>query len=287
MAAGWRLPVDAARGVSLLDRDTARSGSADNRDAGVRYELYMGRWSRLVATTFVEWLDVPQGGVWLDVGCGTGAVSAAIGDIAQPLAVTGVDLSAELVAHASELSMSPAADFCVADASALPFADGIFDMVVSGLVLDVLTDPVEALREQARVVDASGIVAAYVWDYAHGLGPLRHFWDAARRVTPSAVALDEVVRFPATAPAGLERLFEAAGLDPLGVTSFDVEIACADFDDFWMPLERGQWSAPRFLAGLDDAERGALRVGLRAALPVADDGSISLSARAWAIRARP
>lgn len=273
--------------MSLLDRDTATSGSADIRDAGVRYELYMGRWSRLVATSFVEWLDVPQGGVWLDVGCGTGSLTTAISDLAQPLAVTGVDISVELVDHASELSTEPTADFCVADTLALPFADGIFDIVVSGLVLDVLPDPVEALREQARVVDASGIVAAYVWDYANGMGPLRHFWDVARRVAPSAVALDDAVRFPAAAPAGLERLFEAAGLDPQGATPFDVEIACADLDDFWMPLERGQWSAARFLASLDDDERRALREGLRTALPMADDGSISLPARAWAIRARP
>ena len=43
--------------------------------AGDRYEPYVGRWSRRVASHFLEFLAAPSGGEWLDVGCGTGALS--------------------------------------------------------------------------------------------------------------------------------------------------------------------------------------------------------------------
>jgi SAM-dependent methyltransferase len=246
----------------------------------------MGRWSRLVAALFVEWLRVPPGGVWLDVGCGTGALTAAICDVADPVAVTGVDPSPALVAHASEISCSDMASFEVADAVSLPFDDGIFDVVVSGLLLDLLRDPVAALREQSRVVAPSGIIAAYVWDYAEGMRLLRHFWDVARRVAPSAVALDEAVRFPDANPRGLERLFAAAGLDPLETTALDIETSFRDLDELWLPFTSGQGPAPGFVASLDEVERASLRDALAAVVPVAADGSISLATRAWAIRAR-
>ena len=258
----------------------------DNWDAGDAYEAFMGRWSRLIAAGFVEWLHIPAGGVWLDVGCGTGALSAAICEVADPISVTGVDPSPEFVAHAADVSCADIADYAVGDASSLPFEDGIFDVAVSGLVLNFIPDPVAALREAARVVAPSGTVAVYVWDYAKGMRLLRYFWDAARRVVPSAVALDEAVRFPNANLAGLERLFEAAGLDPLATTTLEAEGSFRDFDELWAPFRSGQGPAPGFVAGLDDAERAALRDGFAAALPVEPDGSIRLAARAWAIQAR-
>ena len=42
---------------------------------GDAYEPYVGRWSRLVARELAAWLGVADGGIWLDVGCGTGALS--------------------------------------------------------------------------------------------------------------------------------------------------------------------------------------------------------------------
>ncbi|MEX1343571.1 MAG: SAM-dependent methyltransferase, partial [Candidatus Limnocylindrales bacterium] len=142
-------------------------------------------------------------------------------------------------------------------------------------------------REQSRVAASSGAVAAYVWDYAAGMSLLRYFWKVARSISPSAAALDEAVRFPKANPRGLERLFEAAGMDPLETTSLEVEAVFAGFTEVWAPFERGQGAAPSFVAGLDELSRQSLRSGLEAALPTADDGSIHLSARAWAIRARP
>ncbi len=168
---------------------------ASTWDEGSAYESFMGRWSRLIAASFVEWLDIAPGGIWLDVGCGTGALTSAICDMADPVAVTGMDASPEFVSHAADLSCTDTASYVVGEASSIPFVDGIFDVAVSGLVLNFLPDPVAALNEQSRVVAPSGTIAAYVWDYAEGMRLLRHFWDVARRVVPSAVALDEAVRF--------------------------------------------------------------------------------------------
>lgn len=62
--------------------------------SGDAYEAYVGRWSRLVAGEFVAWLHVAPGLLWLDVGCGTGALTSAIGVGADPAEVLGGDASA-------------------------------------------------------------------------------------------------------------------------------------------------------------------------------------------------
>lgn len=61
---------------------------------GNAYEPYMGRWSRLVACEFLPWLAVPPHSRWLDVGCGTGALSETILERAAPREITGLDLGA-------------------------------------------------------------------------------------------------------------------------------------------------------------------------------------------------
>ena len=119
------------------ETDTGRR-VASTRDEGGAYETYLGRWSRLIAAGFVDWLDIAPGGVWLDVGCGTGALTSAICDMADPVAVTGVDPSLEFVSHATDLSCTDTAGYMVAEASSLPFVDGIYDVAASGLVLNFL-----------------------------------------------------------------------------------------------------------------------------------------------------
>ncbi|MDH5234502.1 MAG: hypothetical protein OEW77_06040 [Gemmatimonadota bacterium] len=51
----------------------------------------MGRWSRRLAPRFVVWLGAAPRGQWLDVGCGTGAMTAAICANAAPSSVVGWD----------------------------------------------------------------------------------------------------------------------------------------------------------------------------------------------------
>lgn len=251
---------------------------------GAGYEAYVGRWSRGVARELVAWLGVEPQRRWLDAGCGTGALGDAIAAQAAPEAIAGVDRSRAFVAHARARAGGAGRPFLVADAQALPFRDGAFDAVVSGLVLNFAADPGRMAAELARACRPGGVVGLYVWDYASGMQLIRRFWDAARALDPAAAALDEAVRFPICAPARLEALLAAAGLSRVEVRAVDVPTAFRDFEECWAPFLAGQGPAPAYAVSLPEDRRAALRDAFRAALPVAADGSIALVARAWAAR---
>ena len=64
------------------------------------YEAYMGRWSRPMARAFLAWFAQPDAFRWLDVGCGTGALTAAVLELAEPSEVVGVDPSHDFISTA-------------------------------------------------------------------------------------------------------------------------------------------------------------------------------------------
>jgi SAM-dependent methyltransferase len=244
----------------------------------------VGRWSRLVAREFLSWLAAPPERRWLDVGCGTGALSATILAQAAPREVAAIDPSAGYVAYARQQVQDSRVRFEVGDARALPYATGTFDAVVSGLVLNFVPEPERALAELARVCRQGGVVAAYVWDYAGRMELMRHFWDAAVALDPAAVELDEGRRFPLCQPGPLADLWRGAGLADVEVRAIDVPTLFRDFDDYWSPFLGGQAPAPGYAMSLDAERRPRLRERIRAELPVQSDGSIQLIARAWAAR---
>ncbi|NEB00322.1 class I SAM-dependent methyltransferase [Streptomyces sp. SID13726] len=247
--------------------------------SGAAYDRFMGRWSRAVAREFTAWLGRPDGFAWLDVGCGTGVLSAVVRERCRPGRVLGCDRS--------EAFVRAARGAVVADAQALPVRDGAFDLAVSGLTLNFLPDPAAAVTGMVRAVRPhGGLVAAYVWDYAEGMGLLRHFWDTAAELDPAAAELDEGRRFPHCRPQSLHDLWTDAGLDDVVVRAIEVPTVFADFADLWGPFLAGQGPAPGYVAALTLADREDLRETLRTAVPTAPDGSITLSARAWAIRGR-
>ena len=258
--------------------------SEDTWSRGEAYERFVGRWSRLVAHKFVGWLEVEPGRDWLDVGCGAGALTEAILEHAHPESMTGVDLSAGFLARARERLREERAAFVLGDAMALPFADGRFRATVSGLALNFAPQPRQCLGEMARVTLPGGLVAAYVWDYSGKMEMLRAFWDAAVAVDPGTEALDEGLRFPICAREPLVELCRKVGLQAVESRAVDVPTHFSDFDDYWLPFLGGQGPGPTYVARLPADKRVALRERLRAALPAAEDGSISLTARAWAVR---
>ncbi|MFE1557617.1 class I SAM-dependent methyltransferase [Streptomyces sp. NPDC058734] len=261
----------------------------DTWAAGDGYERYMGRWSRRVAEVFAASLGVGPGARWIDAGCGTGALAGAVAARCRPGLVLGVDRSAAFVAAAQAAAApagAPGPVFAVADAQALPVRDGAFDAAVSALALNFLPDPGAAVAEAARAVRPGGLVAAYVWDYADGMGFLGHFWAAAVALDPSAAALDERRRFPLCRPEPLGALWAGAGLDAVRVVPVEVATPFAGFADLWEPFLAGQGPAPGYVASLTPAARGRLREALARALPVRADGSIALTARAWAVSGR-
>jgi SAM-dependent methyltransferase len=250
--------------------------------SGSPYEAYTGRWSRLVARVFLPWLAVPGGGRWLDIGCGTGALSETILEATDPAAVSGVDTSEGSIAHAHGHVRDACAAFVVADAQILPFEARRFDAVVSGLVLNFVPHPERALAEMVRVVQPDGTVGLYVWDYADEMQLMRRFWDAATALDPGVHDRD----YPLCRPEPLERLFLSAGLEDVAVRSIDVPTVFRDFDDYWAPFLGAQGSAPSYAMSLSEPQRVALREHLRATLPTESDGAIRLIARAWAVRGR-
>ncbi|TXS41880.1 class I SAM-dependent methyltransferase [Streptomyces sp. uw30] len=250
--------------------------------SGAAYERYMGRWSRLVAREFLAWLDRADALRWLDVGCGTGVLSALVAQRHRPRDVLGCDRSEGFVTAAARAVRGPR--FVVGDALALPVRDGAFDVAVSGLTLNFLPEPTAAVRELARAVRPGGLVAAYVWDYGDGMGLLHHFWTAAASADPAAAALDEARRFPDCRPEALHSLWTDAGLNSISTTPVEVPTVFCDFADLWDPFLAGQGPAPGYVASLTPAARDRLRDALRAAVPVAPDGSVPLTARAWAVR---
>ena len=254
--------------------------------SGDAYEAYIGRWSRRIAERFVRQLDAPASRRWLDVGCGTGALTSAVLTAADPAEVVGADPSEGFLKTARASVTDPRASFTLADARSLPFPDDRFDVVVSGLVLNFVPDPARAAAEIARVTVPGGRAAAYLWDLAEGMELIRRFWDAAVALDPATAELDEATRFPICRPDRLEALWRNAGLTDVDTAPIDVPTVFRDFDDYWAPFLGGQGPAPGYVAGLDDRRRDRLRDRLQATLPIEEDGSIPLTARAWAVRGR-
>lgn len=251
---------------------------------GDAYESYIGRWSRLVAREFVRWLAVPGGRRWLDVGCGTGALTEAILAQADPERVVGVDPSDGFLAEARKRIGDPRAELHGGDAQRLPVADGSQDAVVSGLAVNFVPDPAAALIESVRAAAPGGVVAGYVWDYAGGMAMIRQFWDAAKLLNPAAAELDEARRFPLCHPEPLRALWAGAGLGEVAVEPIDVLSRFDSFEDYWTPFLGGQGPAPTYVASLTDRQRRSLRELLATRLPKEPDGGIVLTARAWAVR---
>lgn len=256
---------------------------SDTWERGSPYESYIGRWSRGIAPLFLAWLDQPQHKRWLDVGCGTGALCAAILDRAAPSHLAGVEPSVGFLETASR-HLGHRVQWLAGKAESIPLDSGSCDVVVSGLVLNFVPDLPAALSEMRRVCAPGGTIAAYVWDYADGMEVIRRFWEAAVSLDPAASKLDEGARFPLCQPAALRTAFERAGLAEVDTTPLELHAEFAGFEEYWQPFLGGQGPAPAYAMSLAEEQRAALRSRLKAALPAAVGGGISLRARAWAVR---
>ena len=258
---------------------------SDSWELGGPYEQYVGRWSRRVAPLFLDWLRVPGAQRWLDIGCGTGALSAAILDACAPSSLIGIEPS-EGFLESARRQLGGRAVFQRGSATAIPMADASVDLVVSGLVLNFIPDQPAALSEMARVTAKGGTIAAYVWDYAGKMELMRFFWDAALRLDACVAQMDEGLRFPLCQPEALTRLFAGAGLERVEVRSIDIPTLFLSFQDYWLPFLGGQGPAPAYAMSLDQSTRERLRENIREHIPMRADGTIAIMARAWAVRAQ-
>ncbi len=251
---------------------------------GDAYEMYVGRWSRKTGEKFLCWLDAPNDLRWLDLGCGTGALTSQILSGCNPKSVIGVEPSDGFLTLAREQVRDERAQFLRGSGDQVPVEDRAVDIAVSGLVLNFIPDLQKAMTELVRSVEVGGTVASYVWDYSGHVQFMRYFWDAAIHLDLAAREKDEGVRFPICRPGPLVELFTASGLREVIVEPIDIPTSFQNFEDYWTPFLSGIAPAPGYCASLDDATRNRLRDHLKKTLPTDPDGMILLAARAWAVR---
>ncbi|NND31972.1 MAG: class I SAM-dependent methyltransferase [Saprospiraceae bacterium] len=257
----------------------------DSWNQGDPYEYFMGRWSRLVAHEFLLWLKIAPHSFCLEVGCGTGALSETIYEYFRPEQFWAIDPSPGFIAKAKE-RLKGKGNFVVGNVAKLPFENGYFDLVVSGLALNFFPDLIAALYEMKRVSKKNGNIVAYVWDYSGRMDMLRYFWDAASSIDHNSRLLDEGVRFPICNSDTLSKEFKQAGISEVETTMLDVETKFESFDDYWTPFLGGQGPAPSYVASLSEEMQADLKDQVFNSLPIESDGSIKLLARAIAIRGR-
>jgi len=237
----------------------------------------MGRYSVPLASLFADFAAVASDRRVLDVGCGPGALTAELVRRLGPAAVAAVDPSASFVAAARE--RHPGVSVQRAAAEKLPFGDRAFDAALAQLVVHFMAEPVEGLREMARVTRNPGIVAACVWDHAGGQGPLSLFWEAARELDPG---VQDESQLAGAREGHLAQLFRAAGLHEVQETALSVRVEHPSFDDWWEPFTLGVGLPGSYIAGLDATRQARLRELCREMLPPAP---FTVTALAWAARA--
>jgi SAM-dependent methyltransferase len=258
--------------------------STDRWAAGETYDVFMGRWSRLLALRYVSWLSLRPGGHWLDVGCGTGSLADAICGRAEPASVVACDPSEPFIEYARRRPVDPRIAFVVGGVGQLPTRVGGFECVASLLALNFFPNPADAVTEMRRVAAIDGVVSACVWDYAGRMEFLRRFWESAAALDPAAAELDEGRRFPICRPDALGSLFRSGGLTEVACDSIEIPTRFSGFTDLWKPFLGGTGPAPSYVAKLDASHRGALAARLERSLPREPDGAIALVARAWVVR---
>jgi SAM-dependent methyltransferase len=246
--------------------------------AGDSYDRFMGRYSRELAPRLVDFAGIEHGMRALDVGCGSGALTAALAGGLGAANVAAADPSEPLLAACAE--RVPGADVRRAPAEELPWPDGSFDAVLSQLVLNFVSNADCAVVEMCRVAAPGATVASCTWDYAGGMRMLRTFWDAAAELDPRA---PDESRMPYTSEDELEALWERSGLNGVVTEPLEVEVAYDGFDDYWEPFTLGVGPAGAYCASLDPEQREALRKGCfeRLGSPA---GPFFLTARAFAVR---
>ncbi len=249
---------------------------------GEAYERRIGRWSRIVGEAFLEWLAVPNGSRWLDVGCGNGAFTEVLIERCTPAAVSAVDPSEGQLSYARMRPAAKQAEFRIGDAQALQYPDRSFDAATMALVISFVPDPLKAVTEMRRVVRPGGWVAAYMWDLPGGGVPIEPMYRAVRSlgITVSVPGV-EVSRLDS-----MRKLWEQAGLQSIDTRVIRIPVTYSDFDDFWQSFSVPEGPIGVAIRKMSPSEIEQLKTRLHEYLPVGRDGHIAYEAFANAVSGR-
>src|SRR3954470_7508937 len=243
-----------------------------NADA---YERFMGRYSRVLGPEFARAADVAAGQRVLDVGCGTGALTAVLAELAGAENVAAVDPTEPFVEQC-RINV-PGADVRLGPAESIPFEDGSFDRALAQLVFHFVSDPIAAAGEMARVTRPGGRVAACVWDMTGGMTMIRAFWDAERAT--GSTEPGETERFGGR-PGQLAELWGAGGLTDVQDETLTVSSDYASFDELWESFLGAAGPIGARVASLDEQQRAELASALRERIG-SPEGAFTLTASAW------
>jgi SAM-dependent methyltransferase len=245
------------------------------------YERLMGRWSRLVGRSFLDWLALPKGLRCLDVGCGNGAFTEVLIAHSAPAEVVGIDPSDGQLAHARSRAEARLAQFQTGDAQALPFADRSFDAALMALVISFVPGPAQAVREMARVTRPGGTVATYMWD-ATGRGiPVEPIHAAMRSLGLEAPHPPGPV---VSRQDGMQSLWQQAGLASVETRVIRIQVSFSGFDDFWDSNNVPVGPAGQAIQRLSPEMRDKLKARLREQLAAGPDGRIAYESFANAVK---
>lgn len=250
---------------------------------GAAYEHMMGRWSHAAGAVFLDWLGLPRGLRWLDVGCGTGAFTQLLLDRSAPSQVSAIDPSADQIAYARTIPAAKAVNFQVGNAQSLPFGDGEFHAASMALVITFISDPAKALTEMKRVIKPGGTIATYVWDFLNGGSPQQPLRAA---IEVAGVTVKHPRGHENSRREALERIFDAASLDDVATRMIEVDVSYPDFDTYWTSQTALANTTVQYLRTMTAAEVERVKAYLREHLPKDQSGRIAYTARASAAKGR-
>ncbi len=242
------------------------------RVGGDAYDDFMGRYSTRLAPLFADFAGVNPGARVLDVGAGTGALSAEL--LTRGASVAAAEPSPQFVTVLRE--RFPDLDVHEAAAESLPFDAGEFDVALAQLVVAFMSDAPAAVAEMARVARR---VAICMW----GVAEVDMF-----------AAIDRTAELVGASRAGEPRRYRTPEeihdlLAPLGVVEsaeLDVSAGYRDFDEFWRAMDRGVGPAGHWVASLDPDARERAHEELFRQLG-SPEGPFGLGARAFAAAVTP
>jgi ubiquinone/menaquinone biosynthesis C-methylase UbiE len=129
--------------------------------------VYDQRWNWYVINTLAflkTWVNLSASDRVLDIACGTGEFERIVLSENPTQLIVGVDISEEMLAIAHQkLHSYSSVSFQVGSASALPFPDQSFDVIVSASAFHYFDDPIAAMTEIKRVLKPSGKVVILDW----------------------------------------------------------------------------------------------------------------------------